>query len=250
MIIQLNKNLLFKLVVLLGIASYGCDFEDKYVEPCAGKYGSEKVLDSISTVYKKQQCYVYFAEWYKDYNAPKHNSCDTIHLRISFDSSTVISSDTFALSIAKIFFHDTSNKYVSTLNIELGQSSPTIDKEITYFSVSRSNIEQLYLPDANMAGQKMKFKINSDNTFTTYDGKKTREGMKLVIQSERDYRDMEKLAAEAKYQYDSLIKINNWDDFEIEIKPDTLNCKLCYDKIYHFYYQIKEHKFWHKPTNK
>ena len=241
---QLNKNLFLKILLILGIISFGCDFEDKYVEPCAGKYGSQFFLDSIKNTYNKQHCYTYFGEWHKDYLAPKYNNCDTIHLRISFDTNTVISSDTFALSISKIFFHDTSNSYVNTLNIELQQLLPTIGREIVYFNVSRQNIEYpSYSFNSTIGIQKMKFKISSKNTFTSYDGKETREGMKLVIQSERDYPDMGKLAAEIKYQYDSLIKINKWADFEIELKPDTLNCKLCYDKTYYFYYTIKEHKF-------
>ena len=78
---QLNKNLFLKILLILGIISFGCDFEDKYVEPCAGKYGSQNFLDRIKNTYNKQHCYTYFGEWHKDYLAPKYNSLRPGHSR-------------------------------------------------------------------------------------------------------------------------------------------------------------------------
>ncbi len=231
----MSKWLLILITGLIIISLENCDFEDRYVNVCEGHYGSEKVIDSLVRRYSFNNS-VYFAQIYKDYTAPKNSNCDTIELVIQSDTLPIFYNDTFAVSVAKVFFNDSLNKEVNNLKIEVNEFWPAIGKAKINFVVGREHLAKNFLPILLPDTEKMEYEIIEESSYTQYSTGETYKGMHVVVNVKEDYKDFKTIASTIKKRYDSTIKTTMLSQFTIDLIIKSPTCKLCANKSYHFFY--------------
>lgn len=213
-----------------------CQDDDKYVNPCAGLYGSEQIIDSIVHRYKLNNA-VWFGEVYKSYMVPKNYNCDTIHLTISSSNMPFDYNDTFAISVAKIFFNDSVNKNVNFLNIDLIDYWSYIGSAKAEFKVSRQDINKENVTLLPTYLKEMRYEIKDTIPYTVYSAMGTEKGLRIVVKLQEDYKKIKELASTIKAQYDSMIKMDELSQFEIDFIVQSLVGKLCKSKTYNVFYR-------------
>jgi hypothetical protein len=231
----MHKWLLIVIVSLTTIAFESCDMEDKHVHVCEGNYGSEQVIDSLELRYVLKNAFV-FLQWYTENPARQYPSCDTIELRVQADSLPFRYNDTFALSVAKIFFNDSMNKKVKCLKVSVGDFWPAIGKAEVTFEVGRDDLQKDYLANELVDTTDIEFSIEQETPYTASSARENWKGMKIIVDARKDYKNIEKLAGKLKVQYDSIIKVNELTQFDIDIKIQSPRDKLCTSKTYYFFY--------------
>jgi hypothetical protein len=222
-------SFLFATIFLLG----GCNGQDTYYAPCEGKYGSQKVIDSIKSVLKLET--VYFNNYYKNPDTIPTN-CDTIRLNIYGDSvSDIVNADTFVQTISKIFFSDTANAYIKYLKLNVEDIEPKIGKmEATYLLDRNSSINNnsLNMPvDTNY-----EYKIVDVTPYTKLFANGKEGGMQVGVNLHAEPKDIASLAAEIKQKYINEIHEKNLDEFSIDFKVKKTNNKYCVSKEYTVFY--------------
>jgi hypothetical protein len=231
------KNLLIFLPMFL----YNCNYEDNdvYTSPCKGKFGSQKVLDSLTKKFNFRNDIFYFNETYKNYNGPAI-SCDTIHLDVSDDNIPVITTDAFLSSCSSIFFNDTANTNIKYLKIRAVDVWPY-----------KGRVEAVYLLDRNSSNNY----INSNPCSDTVNNSvrnlilkeisfeetslETIQGLRIEAKLPTEPCDVKKIAAEIKQKYDGVIKEKSLGEFQIDLSVAKSNNKYCISKVYHFFYPIQ-----------
>lgn len=236
----MKKILLIITFFLTTAAFIGCDLEDKYVNVCGGKYGSDQIIDSLVRRYHFNNP-VYFAQLYKDYLAPKHPNCDTIKLVIQSDTIPFSHNDTFAISVAKVFFNDSVNKEIKVLKIEVIDYRPTFGKIIVNFAVSRSDLKKNYTPTSLVDTTNMKYEIIDETPYTAQSASENWKGMTIHVNIKEDYQEIQALAASIKTRYDSIIKADRLSELKIDMIVSSPTCKLCTDKTYNFFYDQRKY---------
>lgn len=231
----MNKWLFIIITVLTVIVFESCEFEDKYVRICEGKYGSDKVIDSLVRRYGFTNS-VYFQQWSKDYLAPEHPNCDTIQLVIQSDTIPLCN-DTFAVSVAKVFFNDSMNIHVKYLKIRVVEYA--LRHTNINFIVSRPDLDKVFVPTQPPDSVEMKYEITDTGYMTFYYSSGTETGMKIRVRLKEDYKNPENLASRIKSNYDPVIKEKKLDEFQVEMAIESPSCTLCADKTYLFYYTEK-----------
>jgi hypothetical protein len=228
----MNTPLFITILFLATIVFQGCD-DDKHFHVCQGKYGSDQIKDSLVRRYHFSN--VYFAQWYKDYLPPNHLNCDTITLVIGSDTIPFSHNDTFALSVASVFFNDTANRDVKCLKIEVNDLRP-FGKVKVYFQVVKDDFNKRFIPKMPLDSADMKYEIKRESSTTEKSQSGTNYGISIIVDVKEDYNDIEKLASTIKSQYDSVIKAKKLTQFRMELIIQSPACKLCTGKTYNFYY--------------
>ncbi len=228
-----NKGLLG---FLIGTAFLlcGCNFEDTYYAPCEGKYGSQKIIDSIKSILKLEN--VYFNNNYKNPDTIPTN-CDTIRMQIYGDSiSEIVSAKNFVQTISKIFFNDTANAAIKYLKLTVEAFGSADGKmEATYKLDRNSSINNnaLNLP----ADTNNEYKIVEVTTYTSIIASGNEEGMKVEVNLHAEPKDLAQLAGEIKQQYSIEIQAKKLDEFIVEFTIAKPNNKYCTSKCYTVYYR-------------
>jgi hypothetical protein len=244
---DIYKFLIFTVSIFL-IA--GCDFEDTYVDVCSGKYSTKKLKDSLAIKYKIDTSNIDSKQRQKVYFAGKHN-CDTIKLEISSDNITYFSSDIFALSLARIFFSDTLNKDVNSLDLTLDGYWSSKFKEnedwgndrrcFIRYRVDKDSIEHYDLSNELVEEDSMRYDIISERPFSHGSSDITNEGLDLTVKVKKDYKNFTLLADQIKDKYQSVIDKNRISSFLIEMMVDSPSCRLCSSKSYEFSYVMMQY---------
>jgi len=245
-----NKTYLL-LLAIISILQTTCDFDNtKYVDVCLSKYSVAKFKDSIYKRYKIRDQNIEFLQFrkmpvFKEYN------CDTIYLEISTDSIPVIYSDTFALSLSKIFFSDVLNKDVTSIHLTLNGYWSVKFKEnegwgnqrrsSIKYRVDRDSIEHYDLSNELLDGDSMRYNIESERSFQHKVGDQINEGLYLTVKVKQDYKNFVLLADQIKDKYHSIIDENRISSFQIVMMVDSPNCRLCSNKSYELSYVFMQY---------
>ena len=212
----------------------GCNFEDTYYAPCEGKYGSQKLIDTIKSTLKLEN--VYFNNYYKNPDTIPTN-CDTIRMNIYGDSIfDIVNAKAFVQTISKIFFNDTANGTIKYLKLTVEAIVPAVGKmEATYMLDRNSSINNnaLNLPADTNYG----YKIIEVTPYTTISAREKNEGMRVHVNLHTEPKDIAQLAGEIKQQYITEIHAKNLDEFSVEFTVEKPNNKYCIRKWYSFFYR-------------
>lgn len=213
-----------------------CNFEDTYYAPCEGKYGSQKVIDSINSILKRGDAY--FNNYYKNPDTIPTN-CDTIRLQIIGDSIfDIVNAKAFVQTISKFFFNDTVNAHIKYLKLIVETIVPDVGKlEATYMLDRNSSINDnaLNLP----ADTSYEYKIVDARSYASITPSGTNNGMRVAVNLHTEPKDLAQLAGEIKQQYINEIHLKNVDEFSVEFSVEKPNNKYCTRKWYSVYY-LKE----------
>lgn len=243
---MIKRKTYLLLVAIISILQTGCYFDDTYENVCTGKYSVTKFKDSIYKRYKIEDQNIDFSQVHK---APvfRRHKCDTIYLEISTDSIPVVYSDTFALSLSKIFFSDTLNKDVHSLHLTLnGYWSVKFNANENWRNARRTFIK--YRVDRDSIGH-----YSLSNTFTDNDsmgytieserfvGEKIDKGLCLTVKVKQDYKNIILLADQIKEKYRPVIDGKQLSSLLINMTVDSLTCRLCSEKSYEFSYHFMEY---------
>jgi hypothetical protein len=208
-----------------------CNLQDsKYLHPCAGKYGSPQVIHNIKTKYHLENANIVFDEWYKE-PARIPRNCDTIHSYIAFNNASLLSEDTFAISIGHLFFSDSSNSDVKYLDLRTENFWPMIGNVKTEFLLCRDSLARYsYQPITTFQDSENQVYQIIGKTFTkSDDGSK---GLEIVATFAEDVKDAPKMAATIKKQYLKEIANRGLTEFSVEMRLQNPSCKLCQNKTY------------------
>ena len=212
----------------------GCNFEDTYYAPCEGKYGSQKLIDTIKSTLKLEN--VYFNNYYKNPDTIPTN-CDTIRMQIYGDSiSDIVNAKAFVQTISKLFFNDTANGAIKYLKLTVEAIVPAVGKmEATYMLDKNSSINNnaLNLPADTNYG----YKIIEVTPYTTISAREKNEGMRVDVNLHTEPKDIAQLAGEIKQQYITEIHAKNLDECSVEFTVEKPNNKYCIRKWYSFFYR-------------
>jgi hypothetical protein len=224
-----SLNFLFGTIFLLG----GCNGQDSYYAPCEGKYGSQKVIDSIKSTLKIET--VYFNNYYKNPDTIPTN-CDTIRMHIYGDNiSDIVNADTFVQTISKIFFNDTANASIKYLKLYVEDFIPKVGKMGATYLLDRSssiNNNSLNMPvDTNYG-----YKIVEVIPRTTISANGQEEGLQVDVNLHSEPIDIASLAAEIKQKYINEIHEKSLDEFSVDFKVEKPNNKYCVSKTYSVFY--------------
>lgn len=224
------RKFLFGTIILFS----SCNFEDTYVAPCEGKYGKQKIIDSIKSTLNLEN--ISITKVYKNSDTIPTN-CDTINMQIYGDSiSDIVNANTFVQTISKIFFSDTANTNIKYLKLYVTNYSPVIGKmKATYVLDRNSSINNnaLNMPiDTNYYG----YKIIEASPHTILMANEKLEGMQIDINLVKEPKDIIGLAGEIKQKYNKEIHGKSLDEFSIYFNIETPNNKYCISKVYSVFY--------------
>jgi len=245
-----NKVSLSLLAIVI-ILYTRCAFDDtKYVDVCTSKYSVAKFKDNIAKRYKIRDQNIEFMQMRK-IPIVREYSCDTIYLEISTDSIPIIYSDTLALTLSKIFFNDTLNKDVKSLDLTLNgywsvkfkpnEGWGNERRAFINYRVNRDSANQYYLPNELAESDSMRYDIESERPFSFIVGDRTNEGLYLTVKVKKDYKNFTLLAEQIKDKYRSMIDEKRISSFQIKMMVDSLSCRLCNSKSYEFKYDIMQY---------
>ena len=245
-----NKISLLLLAIII-VLHTRCDFDDtKYVDVCTGKYNVAKFKDSVFKRYNVRDQNIEFLQMRK-MPIVRDYSCDTIYLEISTDSIPLIYSDTFAVSLARIFFSDTLNKDVNSLVLTLNGYWSIKFKEnegwgndrrsFIRYRVDKDSIEYYDLSNELVEVDSMKYDIVSERPFSFNVSDQTNEGLYLTVKVKKDYKNFTLLADQIINKYRSTIDEKRISSFQIKMMVDSLSCRLCSSKSYEFSYDMMQY---------
>jgi hypothetical protein len=219
------------ILVVFVFALPSCEMEGKRVQPCAGKYGSDSVIKKIERRYNLKDLYVGFAETYGDESILPKN-CDTIHLVIGGSDIPYISADTFVVSIGRIFFKDPANKDVKILQINIKEDWRSVGRLTLNYLLNKEDYNSYDIFHPLIEAEQMEFTVESEHFYKDNEG----EGLDVTANSQKDYRDYNKLALAVKGRYARVIKDKSLSHLRIDIRIVSPECKLCLNKAYIFFY--------------
>jgi hypothetical protein len=224
-----SLSFLFATIFLLG----GCNGQDTYYAPCEGKYGSQKVIDSIKNTLNLEN--VYFNNYYKNPDTIPTN-CDTIRMHIYGDNiSDIVNADVFVQTISKIFFNDKANASIKYLKLSVEDFIPKVGKMGATYLLDRNssiNNNSLNMPvDTNYG-----YKIVEVTPHTSIFADRKEEGMQVDVNLHAEPKDIVNLAGEIKQKYNNEIHEKTLDEFSIDFNVEKPNNKYCISKVYTVFY--------------
>ncbi|HET6993465.1 MAG TPA: hypothetical protein VFI06_00725 [Chitinophagaceae bacterium] len=154
---------------------------------------------------------------------------------IQSDTIPFAHNDTFALSVANVFFNDSVNREVKYLKIEIDDYRPFGNVK-TNFLVARDDLKKQFIPRMPIDSSAMEYEIKHEYSTTSYYQSGTEYGISIYVNVKEDYNDIESLASTIKSRFDSVIKAKKLTEVRMELIIQSPSCKLCTDKTYNFYY--------------
>jgi hypothetical protein len=233
-------------LIFLPLFLYNCNYEDNdvYTSPCKGKFGSQKVLDSLTKKFNFRDGIFYFNETHKNYNGPALN-CDTINLDVSDDNVPVITTDAFLSSCSSIFFNDTANtniKYLKITAVDLWPYKGDL-KAVYLLDRNSSNTYVSSNPCSDTVNYSIEDLIMKAIPFAGTSSLGTIQGLRIEAKLPSEPCDVKKIAAEIKKKYDEIIKEKSLGEFQIDLSVAKPNNMYCVSKTYHFFYTKKNKDF-------
>lgn len=230
---KITLNILFFTVAFF----YSCDFidDDTYTTPCRGKFGSQKVLDSITNNFKLGEGNIFFRDsYYHGIGEPAN--CDTITIN-TIEGFPINITDTFLKVCSKYFFRDSANVNIKCLRIGAYEYSKG-GTLISFYELGRSSSFNYIIPapliDTNIQAE---YKIINDeggHSYNKFIGNK--DFWNVYVSCPTEPRDIKKIADEMMHKYSVKLQNKNVEAFTVLVKIETPSIKYCTEKNYWFRY--------------
>lgn len=167
---------------------------------------------------------------------PDTVDCGTIHASIGFSGHQEVGSDSFALSIARLFYEDQKNAGVSTLDLELVSLLDGIGRVQAHYVLGRSQLRGAEVAPPRSRVDAVQCTVVSEHPVTISMGDVQRKGLALSAQVVQCATDMAAVAARIKSRYDARIQQEGISELTIDIRVVERTCSLCDELVYSYFF--------------
>lgn len=230
--------------VLLLAGTTGCLDEDRWnADPCAVAYDRDGFIALVGGQYELSS----WSVWPKNYRSkmpldPDTVDCSVIRASLGFRGVQPVGTDSFAIAIARAFFHLPKNATVDRLDLELESMVDAVGTEQAHYLFDRALADTARgIPLSLSPVAESECVIVSEHVMTINLGFEQRPGLSITVRSPHASADMRALASSIKGRYDGRILEEGITELTIRIQVMQNSCSLCDGQVYTFFYVKENH---------